>query len=122
MPPRSRSLHVAGGATEPGLPPVAAPAVPLETAPPAPDILAALESGDDAAVWAWVRAQVPDTNSLIFYGLLVGVGVAGLVEWPALALSAFGQWAVDQRFGGVEQLASELRVRFDAMTAPAPAV
>ena len=99
-----------------------APLVPAETAPTGPevpDIRAALEAGDDAAVWRWVRAHVPETESLVLYGLLLAVGVAGLVEWPALALSALGQFVIDRRFGGVERLAADLRARVDAVTARA---
>lgn len=139
MPPRPRPLHSIPGAVPPPMvdgvtgpvprpatttvtpppttpPPTTAPSVPAETAPAAPDLLAALDAGDDAAVWAWVRAHTPEPQSLLLYGLLVAVGVAGLVEWPALAVSALGQFIVDRRFGGVEQLAAELRARVDALT------
>ena len=97
-----------------------APPLPAETAPTGsqvPDLLAALDAGDDAAVWAWVRAHVPEPQSLLLYALLLSVGIAGLVEWPALVLSALGQFIVDRRFGGVEELAAQLRARVDALTA-----
>jgi len=98
--------------------PTPAPTVPAEEAPTGsevPDLLAALEAGDDAAVWTWVRAHVPEPQSLLLYGLILGAGIAGLVEWPALALTALGQFVIDRRFGGVEALAAQLRARVDAL-------
>ena len=83
----------------------------------APDLLAALDRGDDAAVWAWIEAHTPESDSLLLYGLFVGAGVLGLLEWPAVVLSCLGQLIVDRRFGGVENLAAQLRSRMDALTA-----
>ena len=122
MPPRSRPLHAVPGAESP-LDPIApgvatvTPPLPAETAPPAPDLLAALDAGDDAAVRDWVRAHLPEPESLLVYALLAGVGILGLVEWPALALSALGQFVIDRRFDGVENVAAELRARVEALTA-----
>lgn len=75
----------------------------------APDLLAALDRGDEQAVYTWVRAHTPEASSLAIYGLLVAVGVAGLVEWPALALTALAQLVVDRRLGGIENVVAELR-------------
>lgn len=75
----------------------------------APDLLAALDRGDEQAVYAWFRAHTPETSSLAMYGLLLAVGAAGLVEWPALALSALAQLIVDRRLGGIENVVAELR-------------
>ena len=113
MPPQPRpSLRpVPGGGHD------TAPTLPPETVPDAPDLLAALEAGDDAAVWAWVRAHTPETDSLVLYGLFLGAGVVGLLEWPAVVLSALGQFVIDRRFGGVEKVAADLRRRVSALTA-----
>lgn len=108
-PPRPALRPVADRTDEP------APPLPPEVVPPAPDLLAALEAGDDAAVWAWVRAHTPETESLLLYGLLLGAGVVGLLEWPAVLLSAAGQLVIDRRFGGVEKVAADLRRRVDAL-------
>ena len=92
--------------------------LPAETGPQpdqAPDLLAALDAGDDEAVRAWFRAHTPETGSLVVYGLLVGAGIVGLMEWPAVLISAVGQLVVDRRFGGVEALAARLRARVDAL-------
>lgn len=99
----------------------------VDTAPPlpperhgapesAPDLLAALDAGDDDAVRAWIVAHTPEPESLLLYGLLVGAGLVGLIEWPAVLLSCLGQYVVDRRFGGVENLAAQLRTRVDALT------
>jgi hypothetical protein len=86
----------------------------------APSLLAALDAGDEAAVHAWVRAHTPETSSLVFYGIYLGAGFAGLVEWPAVLLGLVGQVIVDRRFGGVEALLAELRARVeDALPARA---
>jgi hypothetical protein len=82
-----------------------------------PDLFAALDAGDDAAVRAWLAAHTPEPSSLLVYGLFVGAGVVGLMEWPAVVLSCLGQYVVDRRFGGVENLAAQLRTRVDALTA-----
>ena len=96
----------------------AAPALPPEEsgAPElAPDLLAALDRGDDAAVRAWIAAHLPEPESLMLYGLFVGAGVIGLIEWPSVVLSVIGQLVVDRRFGGVENVAAALRARIDAL-------
>lgn len=88
--------------------------LPSETSPVpenAPDLLAALDAGDDEAVKRWLRAHTPDTSSLLVYGLLVGAGAVGLIEWPAVVLSAVAQLVVDRRLGGVENVVAELRRR-----------
>jgi hypothetical protein len=85
----------------------------------APSLLAALDAGDEAAVHAWVRAHTPETTSLVFYGLYLGVGIAGLLEWPAVVLGILGQLIVDRRFGGVEALTAELRARVEGRPARA---
>lgn len=98
--------------------PEAAPALPPEKhGDPlyAPDLLAALDRGDDAAVRAWIAAHTPEPESLLMYGLFLGAGVLGLVEWPAVLLSCLGQLVVDRRFGGVENLAAQLRARVAAV-------
>lgn len=100
-----------------------APALPSElhgTPETAPDLLAALDRGDDAAVRAWIEAHTPAPESLLFYGLLVAAGAVGLMEWPAVVLSCVGQLVVDRRFGGVENLAAQLRTRLDALTSGTP--
>ena len=117
MPPRSRPLHAVHGTETPDGVATDSPALPPETAPAAGDLLAALDAGDDAAVWAWIRAHAPEPESLLVYGLLLGVGIAGVVEWPAVVLSALGQFVIDRRFAGVEGLAAELRRRVEALTA-----
>jgi hypothetical protein len=99
----------------------------VDTAPPlpperhgapetAPDLLAALDAGDDEAVRAWIAAHTPEPESLLLYGLFVGAGLVGLMDWPAVLLGCLGQLVVDRRFGGVENLASQLRTRVDALT------
>lgn len=96
------------------------PPLPSETAPEpwdAPDLLAALDAGDEEAVAAWVRAHLPEPASLLLYGLYLGAGVLGLVEWPSVLLAVLGQVIVDRRFGGVESLAAELRARLQTATA-----
>ena len=90
--------------------------LPAETAPTpqdAPDLLAALDAGDEAAVHAWVRAHVPDPTSLALYATLLGLGLAGLMEWPAVAFAALAQVVVDQRLGGIENVVRELRAIVD---------
>ena len=79
----------------------------------APDLLAALDAGDEEAVRAWFRAHSPETASLLVYGLYLGAGIAGLMEWPAILLGVAAQVVVDRRFGGVEALAAELRAKLD---------
>ena len=94
--------------------------LPSETAPEpdeAPDLLAALDAGDEEAVRLWVRAHTPEPASLALYGLYVGAGILGLVEWPSALLAMLGQLVVDRRFGGVESLAAELRARADGLLA-----
>jgi len=98
--------------------PTRTPALPAEVAPQpgdAPDLLAALDAGDEEAVVAWVRAHTPEQESLLLYGLYLGAGIAGLVEWPAVVLAMLGQLIVDRRFGGVESLAAELRARVEGV-------
>ena len=73
--------------------------------------------GTTQAVRAWIVAHTPEPESLLLYGLFLGAGVIGLLEWPAVALSCVGQYVVDRRFGGVENLAAQLRARMDALTA-----
>ena len=75
----------------------------------APDLLAALDRGDQEAVYAWFRAHGIDSTSFAVYALLVGAGVAGLVEWPALVVTAIAQVIVDRRLGGIENVVGELR-------------
>jgi hypothetical protein len=97
-----------------------APALPPElhgTPESAPDLLAALDRGDDAAVRAWIEAHTPEPESLMLYGLFVAAGVVGLMEWPVVALSCLGQLVVDRRFGGVERVAAQLRARVAALSA-----
>jgi hypothetical protein len=94
------------------------PPLPSETAPEpdeAPDLLAALDAGDDEAVRVWVRAHMPEPESLLLYTLYVGAGILGLVEWPSVLLAMLGQLVVDRRFGGVESLAAELRARAEGV-------
>lgn len=86
----------------------------------APNLLAALDAGDDEAVRAWIAAHTPEPDSLLLYGLLVGAGVVGLLDWPAVVLSCLGQLVVDRRFGGVENLAAQLRTRVDALSGSTP--
>lgn len=96
------------------------PPLPSETAPEpgeAPDLLAALDAGDEEAVRAWVRAHTPEPGSLLLYGLYLGAGIVGLVEWPSVLLAVVSQLVVDRRFGGVESLAAELRARVEAARA-----
>lgn len=93
------------------------PALPGEVAPQpedAPSLLAALDAGDEEAVKAWVSAHTPETDSLVLYGLYLGAGAVGLIEWPAAVLAVAGQYIVDRRFGGVEALAAELRARVES--------
>ncbi|GAA4771022.1 hypothetical protein [Actinomycetospora chibensis] len=92
------------------------PALPAEEAQQpydAPDLLAALDAGDEEAVRAWFRAHSPDPASLLIYGLYLGAGLVGLMEWPAVLLGVAGQVVVDRRFGGVEALAAEMRAKLD---------
>lgn len=108
---RPRPLHA--------VPATTAPAVPAESAgvpETAPDLLAALDAGDEEAVYAWFRAHTPDTGSLLVYAALASAGAIGLMEWPAVALAALGQLVIDRRLGGVENLAAQLRARVDAIT------
>jgi hypothetical protein len=94
------------------------PPLPPELAPQpedVPDLLAALDAGDELAVRAWVRAHTPEPESLLLYGLYVTAGVTGLVEWPAALLAMLAQLIVDRRFGGVEKLAAELRARIEGV-------
>ncbi|MDD7964982.1 hypothetical protein [Actinomycetospora lemnae] len=103
--------------------PTRTPPLPSETAPEpgdAPDLLAALDRGDEEAVKLWVRAHTPETSSLVLYGLYLGAGIVGLIEWPSVLLAVVTQLVVDRRFGGVEALAAELRARVEG-TAPARA-
>lgn len=79
----------------------------------APDLLAALDAGDEEAVRAWFRAHSPDPASLVIYALYLGAGLIGLMEWPAVVLGVAGQVVVDRRFGGVEALAGELRAKVE---------
>ena len=61
------------------------PALPAEEAPQpedAPDLLAALDAGDEEAVRAWVRAHSPEPSSLLIYGLYLGVGSSGSWSGP----------------------------------------
>ncbi|NMO91112.1 hypothetical protein [Actinomycetospora sp. TBRC 11914] len=110
--PTGTAAEIARTDTAPALPPErhGSPAT-------APDLLAALDRGDDAAVWAWIEAHTPDSGSLLLYGLFVAAGAVGLMEWPVVALSCLGQYVVDRRFGGVENVAATLRARVDALTA-----
>jgi hypothetical protein len=92
------------------------PPLPSETAPEpeeAPDLLRALDAGDEEAVKLWIRAHTPEASSVLLYGLYVGAGILGLVEWPSIILAMLGQLIVDRRFGGVEALAAELRARVE---------
>ncbi|PVZ12088.1 hypothetical protein [Actinomycetospora cinnamomea] len=103
-------------AAVPAATPTRTPALPGEAdlqPEDAPSLLAALDAGDEEAVYAWVRAHTPETTSLVLQGLYIGAGIAGLVEWPAVVLALIGQVIVDRRFGGVEALAAELRARVD---------
>ncbi|MFC5138445.1 hypothetical protein ACFPK1_09410 [Actinomycetospora rhizophila] len=96
------------------------PPLPSETAGEpwaAPDLLAALDAGDEEAVHAWVRAHTPEPASLLLYGLYLGAGIVGLIEWPSVLLAVLSQLVVDRRFGGVESLAAELRARVEAARA-----
>ncbi|GAA4861250.1 hypothetical protein [Actinomycetospora straminea] len=100
------------------------PPLPSETAPEpeeAPDLLAALDRGDEEAVKLWVRAHTPEASSLLLYGLYLGAGVVGLIEWPSVLLAMLTQLVVDRRFGGVEALAAELRARIEGTVGTAPA-
>jgi hypothetical protein len=108
--PTGTAADIAQADTVPALPPERHGAP--ETAP---DLLAALDAGDDEAVRAWIVAHTPEPESLLLYGLFLGAGVIGLIEWPAVLLSCVGQYVVDRRFGGVENLAAQLRVRMDAL-------
>ncbi|MDF2976440.1 MAG: hypothetical protein K0S40_1168 [Actinomycetospora sp.] len=102
--------------------PTRTPALPAEAElqpEDAPSLLAALDAGDEAAVHAWVRAHTPEASSLLFYGIYLGAGITGLVEWPAVLLGMIGQVIVDRRFGGVEALAAELRARVEGRPARA---
>jgi hypothetical protein len=92
------------------------PALPAEEAQQpydGPDLLAALDAGDEEAVRAWFSAHSPDPGSLLVYGLYLGAGLVGLMEWPAVLLGVAGQLVVDRRFGGVEALAAELRAKVE---------
>jgi hypothetical protein len=109
--PTGTAAEIARTDTAPPLPPEV-----HGTPESAPDLLAALDRGDDAAVWAWIEAHTPESESLLLYALFLGAGVLGLLEWPAVALSCLGQLVVDRRFGGVENLAAQLRARVDALT------
>jgi hypothetical protein len=81
----------------------------VRTPEEAPDLLAALDRGDEEAVYAWFRAHGVDKASLAVYALLIGAGITGLVEWPALVLTAIAQVIVDRRLGGIENVVGELR-------------
>lgn len=99
------------------------PPLPSETAPEpgeTPDLLAALDAGDEQAVRLWVRAHTPEPASLLLYGLYLGAGVVGLVEWPSALLAMLAQLIVDRRFGGVEALAAELRARVERTRPASP--
>lgn len=45
----------------------------------------------------------PPADSLAFYAVLAAVGIAELVEWPAVLLAAAAQALVDRRFIEIEQ-------------------
>lgn len=122
VPPTGTGVGTGVDTADTVIAPTATEPLPVESAPTPPDLLAALDAGDDAAVWAWVRAHTPETESLLMYGLILGAGIAGLVEWPALAITALGQLIVDRRFGGVEALAAELRSKLDAAASAARGV
>lgn len=94
------------------LPPEVAPA-PEE----APDLLAALDAGDEEAVRTWVRAHAPEPESLLVYAALISVGIIGLMEWPAVVLAAASQFVIDRRFGGVEKVTAELRALIESRPA-----
>ncbi|WP_331558454.1 hypothetical protein [Actinomycetospora sp.] len=112
--PTGTAAEVARTDTAPALPPE------VHGSPEtAPDLLAALDRGDDAAVWAWIEAHTPEPESLLLYGLFVAAGAVGLMEWPIVAVSCLGQYIVDRRFGGVETVAAQLRARLDALTGTA---
>lgn len=99
-----------------------AESLPVDLAPTpedAPNLLAALDAGDEEAVRRWVLAHTPEPQSLLLYGVLVGVGIAGLMEWPAVLVAALGQVIIDRRFGGVEKVTAELRARLAAVSARA---
>jgi len=46
----------------------------------------------------------PPADSLAFYAVLVAVGVAELVEWPAVLIAAAAQALVDRRLAELAQL------------------
>jgi hypothetical protein len=96
------------------LPPEVAP-LPEE----APDLLAALDAGDEEAVRQWVRAHMPEPESLLVYGALAVLGVVGLMEWPAALIAGLSQLFIDRRFGGVEKVTAELRARVEGLSARA---
>ena len=98
--------------------PTASEALPPETAPAPPALLAALDAGDVVAVRTWVAAHTPEPESLMYYALLAGVGALGLVEWPTVAVGALAQLIIDRRFAGVENLAAELRARLAGRPVP----
>lgn len=58
---------------------------------------------DPGSMVRWGRRRLPPTDSVALYGAIVGLGVVGAVEWPALALAAAAQVLVDRRVGAVER-------------------
>lgn len=95
-----------------GTPRTTSAPLPAETSPVperAPDLLAALDAGDEEAVLAWVVAHIPEPRSLAVYGLLLVAGVAGLIEWPVVTMTMLAHLVVDRRLGGLENVVAELR-------------
>ncbi len=117
---RARLAAVPAGVTRVEVTP--AEPLPPEVAPApeeAPDLLAALDAGDEEAVRRWVRAHAPEPESLLVYAALAIAGIVGLMEWPAAVLAGVSQLVIDRRFGGVEKVTTELRARIEALSAKA---
>lgn len=104
-----RRLAVVGDSVVPPDERAATPSSPSEDGlREGPSLLAALDAGDEEAVKRWVAEYAPP-SSLLVYALLAGAGFVGLIEWPALALTALAQFVVDRRLGGLEKLTDQLR-------------
>ncbi len=48
------------------------------------------------------RRQLPPADSLIFYAALAVIGIAELIEWPAILVAATAQALVDRRLNTIE--------------------
>lgn len=71
--------------------------------PALPDrLLAAVSALDPLRLLPTRREQLPPPDSLAFYAVLAAIGIAEIVEWPAVLVAAAAQALVDRRMEAVE--------------------